>query len=844
MVWDPNQDSNVKRRPVPEDPGSGTLNWFGGTEGWDGTSVGDPTAVPQPVTEGPMYGWDEAWMPNAETNWLPRTHPLSGWTDGMSPPAPTSTTGAEGVLSGPDPYGSTYMGFWDQLAAQRNYNPLPPDTEDGVARLGWHGPGRQLAEVYRGELLGQMLPGGPNPYDPDPRFWNTGPYAQPMGGGFPQHGGGFWDPRTPIDRGGLGEGMPGSPQLSIPMDPPPPVAPTEPPPPPRWSTPGDPSGEIVGLENYPNWENWLEQWPGAGTPDPTGSPPPVDWDPTHPRHGASMTGWDTPFRPGDIPGAYDQYTNWAAEQGIAAEPIHRFNDAQYLQAFGQLPERPDVRSNPTPEELRQAGYSLEFDAPSTAMTDWRLNYNILDDQGRPTGYDLMASNPYSAFPWVGGGGPGGPGGPGPLTPPGRTPTPQETCELSGGTWNGFECVNQPSGTGTDPTNIVRPGWNIPAEWFGDIDPDYENVPFTPPAYAEQATYRVGEDPLSMLATANLGSLMTTGGVAPTPLAGNIEQTLQDVMGARGAGAEALSQLGQDATAELSRVLGVQGATPRTDLAQGLSTELQDIIASGGAAPTPQLGQDVSAQLRNLIATGGALPTDPQREAMEVEAARSPLDVLRRAQLSQGEAALASQGLLGSGAGQEYVERLEERLAPMYTQAAQEIELDRRQREQERFGQALTLGAQQAQQETAARDSRMGLALDQAQRMSSDEAALRQNQYMMALQQATGMSSEQANRRENRLQNAMSLATGLSQEQSRNLLATAETVTARQQMLSDVALQSLDRNMAWNQFLAQYGLDRARVFEEIQNGRIGALLPLLQMYLTAATATSQGYAYSD
>ena len=51
-------------------------------------------------------------------------------------------------------------------------------------------------------------------------------------------------------------------------------------------------------------------------------------------------------------------------------------------------------------------------------------------------------------------------------------------------------------------------------------------------------------------------------------------------------------------------------------------------------------------------------------------------------------------------------------------------------------------------------------------------------------------------------------------------------------------------MAWNQFLAQYGLDRARVFEEIQNGRIGALLPLLQMYLTAATATSQGYAYSD
>ena len=606
---------------------------------------------------------------------------------------------------------------------------------------------------------------------------------------------------------------------------------------PGWSIPGDPEGQMVGFENYPDWEDWAQQWPGTAAPDPTMVPPPVDWDLTHPRHGPSMTGWDTPFRPGDIPGAYDHYTSWAEGQGIDPEPIHRFNDAQYLQAFGQLPERPDVRSNPTPEELRQAGYSLEFDAPSTAMTDWRLNYNILDPQGQPTGYDLMSTGPYSAFPWVGG---GGPGGPGPLSPPGTTPTPQETCELSGGTWNGFECVNQPSGTGADPTDIVRPDWNIPAEWLGDIAADPENVPFTPPAYAEQAMYRVGEDPLSMLATANLGSLMTTGGVAPTPLAGNIEQTLQDVLGARGAGAEAVSPLGQDATAELSRVLGVQGATPRTDLAQGLSTELQDIIASGGAAPTTQLGQDVSAQLQNLIATGGALPTDPQRQAMEVEAARSPLDVLRRAQLAQGEAALANQGLLGSGAGQEYVERLEERLAPLYTQAAQEIELDRRQREQQRFGQALTLGAQQAQQDTAARDARMALAIDQAQRMSSDEAALRQQQYLTALQQATGMSSEQAARRENRLQNAMSMATGLSQEQSRNLLATAETVTARQQMLTDAAIQALDRNMLWSQFIAQYGLDRARVLEEIQNGRIASILPLLEMYLRATTTASQGY----
>jgi len=387
---------------------------------------------------------------------------------------------------------------------------------------------------------------------------------------------------------------------------------------------------------------------------------------------------------------------------------------------------------------------------------------------------------------------------------------------------------------------VRPDWDLPPEWLGDIAKTTEDIPFTPEPYAEQATYQVGDDPLSQLVNANLATLLTTGGVAPTPLAGNIEQSLQDILMARGAGAEAVSPLGTQAADELGRVIGAQGATPRTAQTQGLMDTLDEIIGSGGAAPTPQLGQDVSAQLQDLIASGGALPSDPQREAMEIETARTPLDVLRRAQLSQGQAALAEQGLVGSGAGREYLERLEERLSPMYTQAAQQIELARRQREQERFGQALTLGAQQAQQQVASRDARLSVALQQAQTMSGQEAALRQNQYMTALQQATGMSREQADRRENRLQNAMTLATGMSQEQSRNVLATAQTLNDRQQMLSDVALQALDRNMAWNEILANYGLDRAKTLDAIQTGRISAIVPLLEMYMRAAGLAGQGY----
>ena len=604
---------------------------------------------------------------------------------------------------------------------------------------------------------------------------------------------------------------------------------------PGWS--GD-QQKIVGYEDYPDWESWTQDWPGTAAADPTNVPPPIGTD------------WTTHFRPGDIPGAYGQYQDWAQGQGQDPLPIDRFNDLQYQQGVGPIPDAPPS----DPAALASQGYGLQFDPQSTANTGWNLNYDILNPQGQPTGFDLSSTGPYAQFPWVPGGPDYTPPGP-PDTPPQRpldiegpsidlttttVPTGQELCEASGGTWNGFECVNQPSGVGSDPGEIVRPDWELPPDWLGDIAKTTEDIPFTPAPYAQQATYQAGQDPLSMLTTANLGSLLTTGGVAPTPLAGNIEQTLQDVLGARGVGGEAVSPLGQQAAGELGQILGAEGATTRTGLGQELSNTLEDILGGGGVAPTPQLGQDVTGQLEQLLATGGALPTDPQREAMEIEAARSPIDVLRRAQLAQGQAALADQGLLGSGAGREYLERLEERLAPMYTQAAQELELDRRQREQDRFAQALTLGAQQAQQEVSARDARLSSAIQQAQAMSGQEAALRQNQYLSALQQATGMSREQAERRESRLQNAMSLASGLSQEQSRNVLATAATVTARQQMLSDVAIQALDRNMAWNQFLSNYGLDRAKTLDAMQTGRLTAILPLLEMYLRAAGVAGQGY----
>ena len=772
----------------------------------------------------------------------------------------------------------------------------------------WAGPNGQRGKRQPGPIMqddGSVLNnfGG----GPVPNIMRLDPGSHPVlyGTGGPQQTLPDPDVWSNLQDGGLqhGGGLRPAPVAPAPVAP----APIQTPlwPPPGWSSSRN---QITGLEPW-----GYEGWEGTALDDPTQLPEPIQGD------------WGLSFRPGDVEGAYQGYRDWAISQGQDPLPEDRFNDAQYIEAFGAIPDEERTRYGADPEAWQQAGYTFGLDPQDTANRNWALDYNIYNPQGEQTPWALSGQNPYGMFPWIDS--PSPPQPPPPQPPPrpecgdgevwnpiyeqcmpqcgdgevwdpvtqqcvssdlptGTTPTPQQACEAGGGVWNGFECEQDVSGT--SPSGIVRPTHELPPGWEGAIDPTYD-APFAPPEYLEQTTVPVGEDPLSQLTTANLASLLTTGGVAPTPLAGNIEQTLQDVLLSRGAGAEAVSPMGQAAIGQLENILEAQGHTARTGLGQSTAEGLQDIITQRGAAPTPQVGQDVTQhlqeiiarhgaaaapqvgqdvtqQIQNLLATGGALPSDPQREAIGIEAARSPLDILRRAQLSQGQAALASQGLVGSGAGQEFGQRLEERLAPMYTQAAQNLELQRREREQDRYSQAMTLGAQQAQaqtqardarysqalamgaeqaqQQTQARDTRLSAAMAQAQAMSGDEAAARQNQFLTAITQATGISREQAQLRENRLQNAMSLATGMSEEQSRNILATAATVNARQQMLGDMALQSLDRNMAWNQFLANYGLDRAKTLEAMQTGRIQAIMPILEMYMRAAQQAGVGYALGD
>lgn len=88
--------------------------------------------------------------------------------------------------------------------------------------------------------------------------------------------------------------------------------------------------------------------------------------------------------------------------------------------------------------------------------------------------------------------------------------------------------------------------------------------------------------------------------------------------------------------------------------------------------------------------------------------------------------------------------------------------------------------------------------------------------------------------------ALSLATGLTQDDAKNLLSAIGLSTNRQQVLSDIALRSLDQNIQWQEFLANFGLQRDQITQMIQNGNISGLQQLLQLFLQTVNVSTGGF----
>lgn len=65
-------------------------------------------------------------------------------------------------------------------------------------------------------------------------------------------------------------------------------------------------------------------------------------------------------------------------------------------------------------------------------------------------------------------------------------------------------------------------------------------------------------------------------------------------------------------------------------------------------------------------------------------------------------------------------------------------------------------------------------------------------------------------------------------------------TNRQSALSDIAIRTLEQSRIFDQFLAQYGLDKVKVLNDIANGQNDQYLKLLELYLQQAQIAGNGF----
>jgi hypothetical protein len=88
--------------------------------------------------------------------------------------------------------------------------------------------------------------------------------------------------------------------------------------------------------------------------------------------------------------------------------------------------------------------------------------------------------------------------------------------------------------------------------------------------------------------------------------------------------------------------------------------------------------------------------------------------------------------------------------------------------------------------------------------------------------------------------ALTQATGWSRDQAAQRLAAADQAGGRQQMFADIALKNLAQNADWNKFLAQFGLQREALENEIRRGNIDGIMPMLTLIMQFINASRGGH----
>lgn len=260
-------------------------------------------------------------------------------------------------------------------------------------------------------------------------------------------------------------------------------------------------------------------------------------------------------------------------------------------------------------------------------------------------------------------------------------------------------------------------------------------------------------------------------------------------------------------------------------------------AGGGAAGS---GQDFNSLLKSLQSTFGAGPTistvSPTTTGLPLspflnQVGQTPFDDLMNGALGD---------LLSHGGASPYGRTIEATLNDLIHSGGM-MPNTKAQLSSARDASAGAMSGQLADARAAL--AARGLASPRGASQGAEATAIgriSQNIAPTYAQAVTDINSHAIDVANTSVMQALSMATGLSESDATTILNTVGTGTARQTALANIALKTLEDNMQWNEFLANFGLQKDQIAEQLAQGRINSLVPLLSLFLQMSGQAAGGY----
>lgn len=433
-------------------------------------------------------------------------------------------------------------------------------------------------------------------------------------------------------------------------------------------------------------------------------------------------------------------------------------------------------------------------------------------------------------------------------------------------------------TKTVPTQPKYPGVT-PVGWPEGLtrDPSLNPEDFDPTLGAPTPTgIDFGTSPFSQLIESGLGGLISAGGGPTTQFGADVRNALAANLGQLARQKAQADQLGQ----------------PMDPLAGGPAPQVNPFVTEGPVAQQLQqgrfgfrpgdtglsgLGSEMAQAVSGLVSQG----VQPSQDVIgrSTESVREALDRQRRAQVTGTEAALARRGLIGSGPQRTSLEGLERDIASQFASAMRDIGTGELTRARGTFEKALGLGtdidqfgrslAEQSRQfdvgtrsglfqfqegqrlaDLARRDAQAAQQADFFRTLGSrDVTELRslgqaESEFARGQQQrerefARGFGQQERFGAQADINQLLGISQGAAALDQQSMLSALGQATQRQEFLTNAAMQLIQNDRAFSQFLAQFGLQRAQVMEQISQGRMANLLPFIEEFFKGAGLAQRG-----